>query len=455
MLYAVTTLSRYVVFLPGLQCHQRNRETYTLARALLVHRISNASRWDTAKTPTQGRPESCAILSGRNMGHGTTSGILQAVESASNLTLEDTFPPNSGTPASSQHYRSTNIHPEAPFEASELRYARGKGGTFSWGRLCDAESGVTLELSRPVWKCMIVQDPSSQSLANDKETKSWNAEENVLDDSEQCLEQCVMGEGDRRECGENRFPAIVTHPTTFGDGIGSNSEYFTDGQASKTNFTCGQDSSNSVTEFSSDIVKSPPTPRAVDGLFSPMWVHLPPKSIFTIHHSPRRAPPPSSQTKAKWETDSGCSSTSLRSAGGDVGPSPRPRGVSSAKDSSSVLSSAMNKREQSSSMGLTEECPFSFASGTVTEEIWGKMMQVQAHRDRYLRQVAEMVQDEQRQDSQRNKELRRVSKFPQRCERLRLRQKHERQERRTMINRIRRDIELIMVQETSRLGLIR
>ncbi|CAM9275504.1 unnamed protein product [Ectocarpus fasciculatus] len=119
-------------------------------------------------------------------------------------------------------------------------------------------------------------------------------------------------------------------------------------------------------------------------------------------------------------------------------------------------SSPVRKREgnwpvESSDDAMTT---FSSAAGMTQEDerVRRTMLQAQEMRDRYFRR---MIMDECAEEACRAAELEKAGGHPLRSRRLQLQHEREREEKHTLINWIRKDTELIVVQKMAALGLIR
>ncbi|CAB1118675.1 unnamed protein product [Ectocarpus sp. CCAP 1310/34] len=193
----------------------------------------------------------------------------------------------------------------------------------------------------------------------------------------------------------------------------------------------GSGSGASSVTFATDMLnhpshQEPPTPRSTKRVMSPFWV------------PPPQEPPLLCREIAKM--------TSALAAGWPGGTA---ENESRGNDSSLSLgrgrykSSPIRKREGKWPLESSDDAmaTFSSAAGTVQEDerVRRTMLQAQEMRDRYFRQ---MIKDECAEEACRAAALAKAGGHPLRSKRLQLQHERERQEKRTLINWIRKDTEV-------------
>ncbi|CAN0310929.1 unnamed protein product, partial [Ectocarpus sp. 13 AM-2016] len=216
----------------------------------------------------------------------------------------------------------------------------------------------------------------------------------------------------------------------------------------------GCSSASSVT-FATDMLnhpshQEPPTPRSTKRAVSPFWV--PPPQEPPLHC--RGLAKMTSALEAGWP-----GGTTESESGGDDSSGWERGNSSPSLGRGSHKSSPIRTREGKWPIESSDDAmaTFSSAAGTVQEDerVRRTMLQAQEMRDRYLSQIRQMIKDECAEEACRAAALEKAGRHPLRSRRLQLQHERERHEKRTLINWIRTDTELIVVQKMAALGLIR
>ncbi|CAM9728472.1 unnamed protein product, partial [Ectocarpus sp. 12 AP-2014] len=216
----------------------------------------------------------------------------------------------------------------------------------------------------------------------------------------------------------------------------------------------GGSNTSSVT-FATDMLnhpshQEPPTPRSTKRAVSPFWVPPPQEPPLLCRGLAKMT----SALEAGWpdgttESESGGDDSSGRERGN------RRLSLGRGSHKSSPIRTRKGKWPIESSDDTM--ATFSSAAGTVQEDerVRRTMLQAQEMRDRYFSQIRQMIKDECAEEARRAAALEKAGEHPLRSRRLQLQHERERQEKRTLINWIRKDTELIVVQKMAVLGLIR
>ncbi|CAN0183198.1 unnamed protein product, partial [Ectocarpus sp. 6 AP-2014] len=257
------------------------------------------------------------------------------------------------------------------------------------------------------------------------------------------------GGGSNQKHTSTSPPSVRRRERPYTTGSGSSSP-----AASNQRGDGGGSSTSSVT-FATDTLnhpshQEPATPRSTKRAMSPFWVPPPQEPPLRCRDIAKIT----SALAAGWP-----GGTAENESGGDG------RGGGKSGDSCPSLergshkSSPVRKREGNWPIESSDDAmaTFSSAAGTTQEDEHVRQTMLQAHemRDRYFSQIRQIIMDECAEEACRAAALKKAGGHPLRSRRLQLQHERERQEKRTLINWIRKDTELIVVQKMAALGLIR